>query len=260
MGCALVTGATGGIGGAIASALCEAGIPVLATGLDIERARAFAEELHSKTGTPCVGAELDVTKASSVAKLEAAAESIGPVEWLVNNAGIAGSGPLLAPDSGALLRRLMEVNFHGPLRMFNQFGPGMVERGRGRVVQIASSASLVGYAYVTAYAATKHALLGWTRSAALELAKKGVAVSAVCPHYVDSPLTDRNIETMKAKTGRTDEDLRAFLAGENPGGVLISPREVALAVLQLLRAPRGGVVLELTGDSVNTLDEGLPLG
>lgn len=254
-----MTGATGGIGGAIARALAEAGVRVLVTGRDEARAAELAAALEDATGTRCIGAELDVTKPDSVAALEEAAAPIGPVEWLINNAGIADSAPALAPENDSKLRRMMEVNFHGPLRLFARFGPGMVERGRGRVVQIASSASLVGYAYVTAYSATKHALLGWTRSAALELGPKGIGIGAICPHYVDTPLTDRNIETMKAKTGRSDEDLRAFLASQNPGGAIISAAEVAAAALELLRAPNSGVVLELDGAGTRVVDEGLPI-
>lgn len=153
----------------------------------------------------------------------------------------------------------MEVNLFGPLRLASAFVPGMVERGGGAILQVASSASLRGYPYVSAYAASKHALLGWTRSAALELAPKGVAVSAVCPHYVDTPLTDRSIETMKEKTGRSDEELRAFVANQNPGGVLVTPDEVAHVALRLLRADRGGVVVELPGGEAITLEEGVAL-
>ena len=118
---------------------------------------------------------------------------------------------------------------------------------------------LQGYPYVSAYAASKHALLGWTRAAALECAPKGVAVSAICPHYVDTPLTDRSIETMKSKTGRSEDDLRAFVASQNPGGVMVTPDEVAEVALDLLTASRGGVVVELPGGERKTLEEGVAL-
>ena len=132
-------------------------------------------------------------------------------------------------------------------------------RGAGAALQIASSASLRGYPYVSAYAATKHALLGWTRSAALECAPRGVAVSAICPHYVDTPMTERSIETMAEKTGRTEEDLRAFVAGQNPGGVLVTPDEVAEVAMELLGSGRGGVVVELTGADRTIVEEGVAL-
>ncbi|MEM9802598.1 MAG: SDR family NAD(P)-dependent oxidoreductase [Planctomycetota bacterium] len=256
---ALVTGATGGIGGAIARELAHDGVRVVATGRDAARAEATARELESTSGTPCIGVSLDVTHGESIETLVRAIESFGTVDWLVNNAGIAETTPAASANNHALTRRLMEVNLFGPLRLASAFVPGMVERGGGAILQVASSASLRGYPYVSAYAASKHALLGWTRSAALELAPKGVAVSAVCPHYVDTPLTDRSIETMKEKTGRSDEELRAFVANQNPGGVLVTPGEVAHVALRLLRADRGGVVVELPGGEAITLEEGVAL-
>lgn len=126
-------------------------------------------------------------------------------------------------------------------------------------MQVASSAGLRGYAYVTAYTAAKHALLGYSRSAALELARQGVAVNVLCPHYVDSPMTDANVARMRAKTGRSDAELRAFLASENPGGVLVTPAEVAGATLDLVGGGRSGVVLELIGGATRTVDEGFLL-
>ena len=120
-----------------------------------------------------------------------------------------------------------------------------------------SSAALQGYPYVSAYSASKHALLGWSRSAALECAPKGVAISTVCPHYVDTPLTDRSIETMREKTGRSEEDLRAFVASQNPSGVIVRPEQVAEVTADLLGSDRSGVVIELTGTAPITLDEGV---
>lgn len=256
---ALVTGATGGIGGAIARALAGAGTRVVVTGRDPERAAGVAAEIEGATGTPCLGHALDVTTGDSVDALVRGVETFGPIDWLVNNAGVAETAPAASPENHALARRLMEINVFGPLRLFEAFAPGMLERGRGGVVQIASSASLQGYPYVSAYAASKHALLGWTRSAALECAPKGVGIHAICPHYVDTPLTDRSIESMKAKTGRSEDDLRAFVASQNPGGVMVTPEEVAEVTLELLRSDRGGVVVELPGGDRRTIEEGVAL-
>ena len=251
---ALVTGATGGIE-AIALRLAARGARVICTGRDAARAEAIAAELAEESGAECIGHALDVTDPAS---LEARARHRRPRAGLVvNNAGVAETAPLLSPEGPALLRRLMEVNFHGAIRLFERFGPGMLERGHGRVVQIASSAALQGYPYVSAYAATKHALLGWSRSAALECAPKGVAISTVCPHYVDTPLTDRSIETMREKTGRSEEDLRAFVASQNPSGVIVRPEQVAEVTADLLGSDRSGVVIELTGDAPVTLEEGV---
>ena len=254
---ALVTGATGGIGGAIARLLAARGARVICTGRDTARAEAVAARLSEESGTNCLGHALDVTDRSSLETLGGTVDDLGGLDWLVNNAGVAETAPLLSAEGPALLRRLMEVNFHGAIRLFERFGPGMLERGHGRVVQIASSAALQGYPYVSAYAATKHALLGWSRSAALECAPKGVAISTVCPHYVDTPLTDRSIETMRAKTGRSEEDLRAFVASQNPSGVIVRPEQVAEVTADLLGSSRSGVVVELTGTAPITLDEGV---
>ena len=272
---ALVTGATGGIGGAIARALARAGARVVLTGRDPERAAACARDVEEDTGTRCLGLPLDVTKGDSVERLVeilagrragrrdggagGVAENLGPIDWLVNNAGVAETASATGGDNHALTRRLMEINLFGALRLFEAFVPGMLERGRGSVLQIASSAALRGYPYVSAYAASKHALLGWTRSAALECAPKGIGVSAICPHYVDTPLTDRSITTMREKTGRSEEDLRAFIASQNPGGVMVTPEEVAALVLELLTGDRGGVVVELPGGQRRTLEEGVAI-
>ncbi len=256
---ALVTGATGGIGGAIARLFAENGVRVLATGRDPDRAAAFGRGLATATGTECLGVELDVTNQGTLEALKTTAEEFGPIDWVINNAGVADTAPVLSQSNQPLLRRMMEVNFYGPLRLFHLFAPGMIERGHGRVVQIASSAALQGYPYVTAYSSTKHALLGWSRSAALECAPKGVGISTICPHYVDTPLTDRSIESMKEKTGRTDEDLRAFVAGQNPSGVIVAPEEVAKVALELARGDLGGVVIEMPGGSTETIDEGVAI-
>lgn len=256
---ALVTGATGGIGGAIAQGLARAGARVIVTGRDQDRTTAFADSLSAETGAECLGVALDVTNPASMEALPTATEPFGPIDWLVNNAGVAETAPVLASQNAPLLRRLMEVNFYGALRLFATFGQSMLDRRSGRVVQIASSASLIGYPYVSAYCATKHALLGWTRAAALECAPKGVGISAVCPHYVDSPMTDRNIEMMREKTGRSDEDLRAFIASQNPNGLIVTPEEVQAATIDLLRSDRSGVVVELPGGGREIVDEGIQI-
>lgn len=257
---ALVTGGTSGIGAAIARVLLQAGVPVAITGRDGGRAAKAALALAEETGTECLGLALDVTEDASCAGLAAALDGFQPIEWLVNNAGVAETMAAASSKNPELARRLMEVNFFGPLRLFGAMAPGMLERGRGRVVQVASSASLRGYPYVSSYVASKHALMGWTRSAALECAPRGVGVSALCPHYVDTPMTDRSIEVMREKTGRTEEDLRAFLAGQNPGGAFVTVDEVASAAMELLRSDRSGVVYELIGGSTAVIEEGVLIG
>ena len=156
------------------------------------------------------------------------------VDWLVNNAGIAESAPLLSRSGpGAndeLFDRLLEVNFHGARRLVEELAPGMKERGYGRVVNVASMAGLRGYAYVAAYCASKFALVGYTLAASDELAKNGVTVNAVCPHYVDTSMLDRSVSNVMEKTGMDQDAARDFFRNENPGGRLVTVEEVAEAV------------------------------
>jgi NAD(P)-dependent dehydrogenase (short-subunit alcohol dehydrogenase family) len=128
---------------------------------------------------------------------------------------------------------MLEVNATGPYRCIREVLPGMLERKSGRIVSVASSAGLRGYPYVTAYTAAKHALVGLTRALALEIAGTGVTVNAVCPGYVDTPMTDRSVESVAAATGRAADDVRARLAAQNPIGRLVRPDEVAVVVVEL---------------------------
>jgi NAD(P)-dependent dehydrogenase (short-subunit alcohol dehydrogenase family) len=248
---AVVTGAGQGIGAAIAERLAAAGAFVFATGRRREPCELLAQRLR-QLGRSAEALELDVADRES---LRAAVERIlsgkdgpGPPDWLVNNAGIAKSAPLLQPGgTDELHEEHLAVNFHGARRMVEALLPGMRERGFGRIVNVASSAGLRGYPYVSAYCASKHALVGYTRAAALELEGSGVAISAVCPHYVDSPLVERSAERIAARTGRTSAEARALLAAQNPGGRLLAPEEVAEAVLELLEQGRNGAIVELDG-------------
>ena len=252
---ALVSGGAGGIGAATCRALSARGRRVLVAGRRLEACEALASELELGAAI-----ELDLTDPASIARVPAQAlEHFGaPVAELVNNAGIAESAPVLprGGDADAIHERHMLVNYHGARRLFEALLPAMLEAGGGATVQVASSAGLQGYAYVSAYAASKHALLGYTRSAALELAPKGVRLGAVCPHYVDTPMTDASVDNVVTKTGKTPEEVRAFLASQNPGGVLISPEEVGEAIAELLEGERTGVVLELLGGGRREVEAG----
>jgi NAD(P)-dependent dehydrogenase (short-subunit alcohol dehydrogenase family) len=128
---------------------------------------------------------------------------------------------------------MMNVNFMGVVHATQAVLPGMIERRRGRVIAIASTAGLKGYAYVSAYSAAKHAVIGLVRSLALETAKSGVTVNAVCPGFTETPLVARAVETIVAKTGRSEELAKAELVKSNPQGRLVRPEEVADAVLWL---------------------------
>lgn len=252
---ALVTGASSGIGAAIAAQLVGAGAFVLIGGRDTERTAAVARELEDGGDGRAVPVHFDLSDSegvrSGLAGVADAIANVGPLDWVINNAGFARSAPVLPRegDSEALIAEHMEVNFHGARRVLEAVLPSMLERKYGRIVNVASSAGLHGYPYVSAYCASKHALVGYSQSAALELARTGVTINLVCPHYVDTPMTDRSIEVIVEKTGKTKEEARAFFASQNPGGRLVEPEEVAGATLTLLQSERTGVIVELDGSA-----------
>lgn len=251
---ALITGGAGGIGAAVARRLSRAGMFALVAGRDPEKLGTVVGEIVAAGGR-AAPVRLDLEDSRSVAGVREAVAAAGQdpdaLDALVNVAGIAISAPLLASDiSSRLFERHLVVNFHGPRALIESFAPAMGLRGTGRIVNVASSAGLRGYAYTAAYCASKHALIGYVRAAALELAGSGVAISAVCPHFVDSPLTDASVRRIVEKTGRTPEEARAFLASQNPGGRLIACEEVAEVVLTLIEGDENGTILELDGARV----------
>lgn len=159
-------------------------------------------------------------------------EALGPVDVLVNNAGIAESAPFTAM-ADELWHRTLAVNLTGPYYCMRAVLPGMLQRGHGRIINIASTAARQGYAYTAAYVASKHGLLGLTRAVAVEVRGRGVTVNAICPGWLDTEMTDRSVERITAKTGRTAGEARAMLAAMNPRGALIDPAEVAALVARL---------------------------
>lgn len=241
---ALITGAGRGIGASIAEYLGARGIVALVAARTTADCEAVAGQIVAAGGR-AHAIELDVTGPDSIEDAVDTARTFGEVDWLINNAGIAQSAPLL--KQGELYAKHLEVNFHGPRRLVEALAPDMLERGYGRVVNIASSAALHGYAYVGAYVASKHALLGYTRSAALELGSKGMHFHAVCPHYVDSPMTAQSIANIVEKTGRSQEEAAQFFAEQNPGGRLVQPAEIAKVVYSLCAGDENGQVVELDG-------------
>ncbi|MCY3003850.1 MAG: SDR family NAD(P)-dependent oxidoreductase [Planctomycetota bacterium] len=246
---ALVTGAGRGIGAAIARELARAGVGVVVAARTLEECERLAAELR-QGGAAAWAVELDVGEPQSIAAAVARARELaGEVDWLVNNAGIAVSAPL-APKDGSgdeLYERHLRINFHGARRMAEALLPSMRARKYGRIVNVASSAGLRGYRYVAAYCASKHALVGWARAAALELEGTGVQVASVCPHYVDSPMTDASVKTIVAKTGRSENEARALLAAENPAGKLVRPEQIAQVVRSLAEGGTNGALVELDG-------------
>ncbi len=189
-----------------------------------------ASEVRDGRGVRAQGLVADVTDETAVERAFAeAASRLGPVLVLVCNAGAAESAPFKRMDL-AHWRRMLDANATGAFLCMRQVVDGMTAAGWGRIVAIASVTALRGYPYVAAYAASKHAVLGLTRSLALELAKAGVTVNAVCPGYTETEMVERAVENIVAKTGRGESEARAELTRWNPQGRLVRPEEVAAAV------------------------------
>jgi 3-hydroxybutyrate dehydrogenase len=264
---ALVTGGSRGIGEAICRRLAREGVSVLVAARSPERCARVAEEICSAKGNawPLV---LDVGDPASVEGALAEARKLtgpfGTIDWLVNNAGIAESAPFLDEKREARLERHFAVNFHGARRLMEALLPGMEAREYGRIVNVASSAGLRGYAYVSAYCASKFALVGYSLALADELEGTGVGVNLVCPHYVDSPLLAESVQRLVKKTSMQEGMAREFFRRSNPGQRLITMDEVAGSVLHLLRGDDNGAVIELDGSAErklrhpNRMDEAVP--
>lgn len=226
---AVVTGGGSGIGAAVARALLEAGVSVTVMGRNLDRLQGQVAALMPLGVIDCCA--LDVSDEASV---KAAFATQAKVDILVNNAGQAETAPF-AKTSLDLWQRMLNVNLTGTFLCSREVLPGMSERGFGRIINVASTAGLTGYAYVAAYCAAKHGVVGMTRALAQEVAKKGITVNAVCPGYTETEIVDRAIANIMAKTGRSAEQARAELAASNPQGRLVQPQEVADAVLWLAR-------------------------
>lgn len=234
---AVVTGAGSGIGRATAELLALNGAQVTLVGRHVGR----LEETADRIGEAAFAAPGDVTDFDALeAALDAGRDRFGPIDILVNNAGGVSSAPFLKTDAGAL-REMLALNLEAPAQAMRLVLDGMLARRHGRIVNVASTAGLKGYAYVSAYVAAKHGLVGLTRAAALEVAAKGVTVNAVCPGFTDTDLVARSVEAIVAKTGRTGDEARAALAAGNPQGRLITPDEVAETIVWLCGDAASGV-------------------
>jgi NAD(P)-dependent dehydrogenase (short-subunit alcohol dehydrogenase family) len=246
---ALVTGAGRGIGRAVAIRLSTEGYRVALTSRS-------EDELRETAGL-CAGETqvlpADITSTEAIDRVFSGIEDVwGGVDVLVANAGSGTSAPLVK-TTDEQWAAMLEVNLTAPFRCIRRAVPGMLQRGHGRIVVIASVSAKVGEPYVSAYTASKHGILGVVRSAAAELASTGITVNAVCPGYVDTPMTDRTVARIADRTGRSPEDVRATLEAKQPNGRLVSVKEVADAVwLCVTNAALNGQGINVDGGGVQS--------
>lgn len=222
---AVVTGGAKGIGLAVARRLAADGASLALIGRDADALVRAARE---------IGARHAIADVTDDAALRTALGDLGPCDILVNNAGAAISNPFMKHGMEDF-RAMLDVNLLSAVTACQVVLPGMREKGFGRIVNIASTAGLKGYAYVTAYVAAKHALVGFTRALAQETAKDNITVNAVCPGFTDTDMVARSVATIAAGGRHSPEQARRLLEAGNPAGRLVRPEEVADAVAFLCR-------------------------
>jgi NAD(P)-dependent dehydrogenase (short-subunit alcohol dehydrogenase family) len=240
---ALVTGAARGIGAAIARMLADQGARLTLLGRNRDTLAALAAQLPGEHGFVLA----DVASESQVRAAFAEARAArGPVAILVNNAGQAESAPF-GKTTPELWQRMLSVNLTGTFLCTQAALPDMLAAGSGRIVNVASTAAQRGYAYVSAYVAAKHGVLGLTRSLALELARRNITVNAVCPGYTETDILRESIANVVAKTGRSEQEARAEFAAGNPQQRIVQPEQVADAVRWLC----GDGAAAITGQAIS---------
>ena len=238
---ALITGAGAGIGAAISLQLAQTGCRLTLCGRSQGTLQAQAEALREQVPDLAVLiASMDVADEQAVqAAVQQAQARFGPVNILVNNAGQASSQPF-AKTNAALWQQMLNVNLTGTYHCIQAVLPGMLDAAKtgtpGRIVNIASTAGLKGYAYVSAYVAAKHGVVGLTKALALELARKNVTVNAICPGYTETDIVREAVQNIVGKTGKSEAEARQALAASNPQQRLVQPHEVAQSVLWLCAA------------------------
>jgi len=227
---AVVTGGGRGIGRAIAIELARLGADVTLMGRDMAALEAHAKKIRECYPVKVHAVPADMSEPESIrAAFATAAEQLGAVSVLINNAGIAHAAPILRTGLEKW-NEMISVDLTAPFLCIQQVLKAMTAAGFGRIVNVSSTAGLTGYAYVTAYCAAKHGLIGLTRALAIEVAKSGVTVNAVCPGYTDTDLVANTVNNIVSKTDRTPEQALNELIVHNPQGRLVAPEEVAGAI------------------------------
>ena len=251
---AVITGGGRGIGRSIALAFAREGAQVVVAARTLEQVEHVAREISGDAPSKSLALTCDVSDLASVQQMFAKVKEAfgrGP-DIMVNNAGIAESAPFTKTDDD-LWQRHIAINLNGTFYCMRAALPEMIERGWGRIINIASIAGKSGAPYIAAYAASKHGVLGLTRSAALEVASKGITVNAICPGYVDTEMTSRGIERIRSKTGLTADQAMESIKKMSPQNRMIAPEEVA-AVALLLASEDGrginGQAINVDGGSV----------
>ena len=230
---AIVTGGNRGLGAAIADALASAHATLTIMGRDAAKLADTGQEIAAKHGVPVTTVQCDVSDAASVTNaFNAARDAHGAAFILVNNAGQA-MGGAISETSLDDWNQMLAVNLTGTFLCTRQVIDGMIAAGSGRIINIASTAGLKGAARITAYSASKHGVIGFTRSLAMETARTGVTVNAVCPSYADTEMTERTLGAVAQRRKTTKDEALKLLERTIPLGRLIKPEEVAAAVLYL---------------------------
>lgn len=238
---AIITGGGRGIGAAVAAELVRRGADVTIMGRSAETLERKAAELRGEPNTTVAVEECDVADATSVRNAFArATANLGPAYILVNNAGVATSRKF-TDVTREIWDETIAVNLTGTYLCTSEVIPAMIEAKNGRIVNIASTAGIRGYRTMTAYAASKHGVIGLTRSLALETAKLGITVNAVCPAYTDTDMSQGAIESLTKHLGKTPEEALGMLTSKIPRGTLITPEEVATAVAWLCSPDASGI-------------------